>query len=173
MPLFLPSTPHDIPSIFALYDDAMAFQKTVFHKQWEGFDLDLIQQEVSEGRQWKIMEGEAIACIFALTFNDRILWGAADETPSIYLHRIVTNSKFRGQHYVPQIIEWAKGYGQRLGKTYLRLDTWGDNPRLIQYYVQCGFHHLRTIDLDQADGLPKHYKGVLALFEMPITSRED
>jgi RimJ/RimL family protein N-acetyltransferase len=51
---------------------------------------------------------------------------------------------------------------------YIRLDTWGDNPKLIAYYEKCGFTYLKTIDLDNTQGLPAHYKGVLALLEIKV-----
>lgn len=48
------------------------------------------------------------------------------------------------------------------------MDTWGENTKLIDYYKKCGFEHINTIDLDNTNGLPAHYKGKLALFEMKI-----
>jgi hypothetical protein len=40
----------------------------------------------------------------------------------------------------------------------LRLDTWGDNEELSDYYQQCGFTFLGVITPDY-NGLPKHYDG--------------
>ena len=162
------STIEDIDMIFDMYDKAIAYQKTVFNKQWLGFERDLIETEIRENRQWKIMIGDAVACIFAITFNDVVIWKEKDQQPSIYIHRIVTNPDFRGVGFVTKIIDWAKDYCQLNGKEYIRLDTWGDNPKLIDYYVKCGFTYVETINLDDTEGLPAHYQGTLALFEIKI-----
>jgi predicted acetyltransferase len=158
----------DIDTIFDLYDDAIDYQKKVFHKQWEGFERSLIETEISEKRQWKIVMNDEVACIFALTFSDVLFWKEKDKQPSIYIHRIVTNPKFRGAAFVRLIIEWAKGYCAVNNKQFIRMDTWGDNPKLIDYYVKCGFNYLETVDLDNTEGLPSHYKGSLALFEIKV-----
>jgi ribosomal protein S18 acetylase RimI-like enzyme len=162
------STIEDIDMIFDMYDKAIAYQKTVFNKQWLGFEKDLIETEIGENRQWKIVISDAVACIFAITFNDAVIWKEKDKQPSIYIHRIVTNPDFRGVRFVTKIIDWAKDYCQAHGKEYIRLDTWGDNPKLIDYYIKCGFEYIETINLDNTEGLPVHYKGTLALFEIKI-----
>ena len=162
------STHADIDTIFHLYDEAIVFQKKVFNKQWEGFERDLIETEIQENRQWKIIIDDQVACIFATTLSDAVLWKEKDQEPAVYIHRIVTNPAFRGAAFVKTIVDWAHQYCHNNQLDYIRLDTWGDNPRLIDYYVSCGFTHLKTIDLDNTEGLPKHYKGVLALLEIPI-----
>jgi ribosomal protein S18 acetylase RimI-like enzyme len=162
------STIEDINTIFSLYDAAVTYQKTVFNKQWEGFERSLIETEIKENRQWKMLIDGEVACIFVLTFNDALFWKEKDKQPSIYIHRIVTNPKFRGGYFVNDIIIWAKAYCKANQKDFIRLDTWGDNPKLIAYYVKCGFTFLEIIDLDNTEGLPKHYKGTLALFEMVV-----
>ena len=43
----------DITQIYELYDMATAFQKSVFEKQWEGFEQSLIEKEIEENRLWK------------------------------------------------------------------------------------------------------------------------
>ncbi|MEY4926334.1 MAG: hypothetical protein RI894_770 [Bacteroidota bacterium] len=163
------STANDIAAIFALYDDAMAYQKKVFHKQWQGFAPSLVETEVAEKRQWKIVVDGQIACIFALTFEDPAIWGEKSNEPAIYIHRIVTNSAFRGGNYVPHIVAWAKDYAKSIGKQYIRMDTWGDNQRLIDYYQACGFAFLGLTEELNSASLPKHYSAIqLSLFEIAL-----
>ncbi|NJN77871.1 MAG: GNAT family N-acetyltransferase [Saprospiraceae bacterium] len=161
------STIQDIDTIFNLYDEAIAFQKTVFEKAWEGFERSLVELEVSENRQWKIIIDNEIACIFAITFSDVEIWRERTE-PSVFIHRIVTNAKFRGRNFVLIIIEWAKEFCKKNDLEFIRIDTWGDNPRLVEYYIKCGFTFIDTIDVSQAKGLPKHYRGILARLEIKI-----
>jgi ribosomal protein S18 acetylase RimI-like enzyme len=167
------STRDDIDTIFKFYDAAIAYQKTKFYKHWQGFDLPLIEQEIKENRQYKIIADDIIVCIFAVTFSDAVIWGDRGAAPAIYLHRIVTDPAFRGNNYVKNIIEWAVGYGSKNGKQFVRMDTWGDNQKLIEYYTSCGFKFLGVTDTIQDRNLPKHYDCIsLSLFEIAITAHE-
>ena len=163
----LNSTVADIPTIFHLYDEAVAFQKTKFNKHWLPFDLAMVEKEVAENRQWKIMEGNDVACIFAITYKDPFIWKEKNSDAAMYIHRIVTHPLFHGRHYVKTIIDWAKEHAKVTGKDYIRMDTWGDNEKLINYYVSCGFNYLGTITPEASGELPKHYSAIfLSLFEI-------
>jgi len=166
------STASDIDVIFSFYDDAIAFQKTVFKKHWKGFDRDMIEREVAEGRQWKILRDGEIACIFVIEFSDPLIWKEKNADSAIYLHRIVSNSRFRGNNFMLDIISWSQAYAKANHCRFIRMDTWGDNPRLIAYYVKSGFEHV-GFSIPETSGasgeLPKHYEGTeLALFELPV-----
>lgn len=163
------STVADTKTIFKLYDDAIAFQKTKFNKHWQGFDAGLVETEIKENRQWKIMMDDTIVCIFAITFNDVVIWGDKSNQPSIYIHRIVTNPLFRGNNYVKDIVVWAKKYCKENNKQYIRMDTWGDNKKLIEHYTNCGFTFIGLSEEMKSETLPKHYDSLtLSLFEIKI-----
>lgn len=40
----------DSETIFALYEAAIEFQKTISDKHWLGFNTELIEAEIAEGR---------------------------------------------------------------------------------------------------------------------------
>ena len=169
MPEILKSTPEDIDSIFSLYDDAVAYQKTKFEKHWLPFDRQMVKKEIEEGRQWKIMEGDAIAGVYAVAYEDPFIWAEKNADPAIYLHRIVTHSSFRGGGYVKAIIEWARQHAKENDKQFIRMDTWGDNEELINYYIKCGFNYLGSVTPQATENLPKHYSSIyLGLFEIAI-----
>jgi ribosomal protein S18 acetylase RimI-like enzyme len=162
-------TPGDIKTIFELYDKASEYQKLVFHRHWQPFDPLLIKQEIEEDRLWKIMVDGSIACLFTVAYSDPLIWGQRDREPALYIHRIVTNPLFRGQGYVKIIVEWAKAFGRSIGKKYLRMDTWGDNQKLIDYYMKFGFAFVDIITPTNTDVLPKHYEGItLCLLEIEL-----
>lgn len=166
---FLNSTINDFPRILKLYDLAIEFQKTVFDKTWLPFDQKMLEKEIAEKRHWKIVIDDQIACIFSITFADPLIWKEKDSDSAIYIHRIVTNPEFRGQKFVPKIVDWACEYFKSIGKTLIRMDTWGDNQKLIDYYVNCGFEFLGVITPTKTAELPKHYEGItLSLFEIKI-----
>ena len=159
----------DTDAIFEMYDFAVAFQKTKFHKHWQGFDRNLINTEIAEQRIFKIIEDEQLACIFSITFNDVLIWGEKDQNDAIYIHRIVSHPDFKGRFYVKKIINWAKNYCQERNLPFVRMDTWGDNEKLISYYTECGFDFLGLVTLTKSEGLPKHYEGAcLSTFEIRV-----
>ena len=166
---FLKSTMADLDVIHTLYDAAIALQKARSHVHWLPFDARMVQTEIAEGRQWKIVLEGRIACIFLVADSDPNIWGDSDTEPSIYLHRIVTDPSFRGRNFVMEIVKWCSQEGKTLGKRFIRLDTWSENPRLKELYLKCGFHYVRTVAPSISETLPAHYAGItLDLFEKPI-----
>jgi ribosomal protein S18 acetylase RimI-like enzyme len=159
----------DIDTIFEFYDMAIEHQKKVFHKHWEGFSHQLVKQEIEENRQYKILVDDKPACVFAVTFNDPQIWEKRDQDPSIYIHRIVTHPDYRGYGFINIIIGWAKAYAKNNNLQYIRIDTWADNEKLLNYYTGCGFSHVGLIKIAPNSGLPKHYEGIsLNLFEIEV-----
>lgn len=158
----------DIDTIFDFYDLAVAHQKKVFNKHWQGFSIDLVKTEIAENRQYKILIDGIVACVFAVTFNDKLIWGDKD-ADSVYIHRIVTHPQFRGYSLVKEIIKWAKEFAPANGIKFIRMDTWADNEKLLDYYTSCGFDYVGVVTMEKTDGLPKHYEGIsLSLFEIKV-----
>jgi ribosomal protein S18 acetylase RimI-like enzyme len=115
------------------------------------------------------MLADEIVAVFAITFNDPIIWGEKDEQPAIYIHRIVTHPNYRGNHFVKEIVAWAKKYCIENNKDFIRLDTWGDNEKLMQHYINSGFTFLGLSPEMKSDTLPKHYDSLrLSLFEIKV-----
>ncbi len=163
------STPNDINEIFRLYKIATDFQKTRFAVHWPEFETGLVETEIAENRQWKIEINGKIACVWATTFSDPQIWEERNEDPSVYIHRIATNPDFRGQNLVGQIVEWVKIYAVENQKAYIRMDTVGDNPGLINYYTKCGFDFLGLLKLKNTTGLPAHYdNATVSLFQLAL-----
>ncbi|RZK19918.1 MAG: GNAT family N-acetyltransferase [Hymenobacter sp.] len=167
----LPSTLADMEEIFRLYRLAAAYQAATPGATvvWPEFERALVTQELAEGRQWKLLVGDTIACVWAITFDDPQIWGARNADPAVYVHRIATNPDFRGQGFVATIVQWAKDYAQQHQKKFVRLDTVGKNHGLIAHYTACGFTYLGLTTLTDTASLPAHYhNAVVSLFELPV-----
>ncbi|WP_200859619.1 GNAT family N-acetyltransferase [Sphingobacterium paucimobilis] len=165
------STKQDIKEIFRLYEIATGFQKTRYTVHWPIFDRGLVENEIDENRQWKIEMDGKTACIFATTFDDPKIWEERNEDAAIYIHRIATNPDFRGQNLVAEIVKWAKVYAAEHKKEYIRMDTVGENTKLIAYYGKCGFDYLGPLTLKDTEGLPAHYNNAtVSLFEISLKS---
>jgi len=164
------SSVNDIDEIFRLYKLAADYQRL---KQtvvvWPDFKKVLVETEIAENRQWKLMIDGATACVWATTFSDEQIWEERNADAAIYIHRIATNPVFRGQNFVSIITEWAKEYAATHGLDFVRLDTLGNNTKLIQHYTSAGFRFLGLFDLKDTRGLPDHYHNKpVCLFEIKL-----
>ncbi|MDQ1096149.1 MULTISPECIES: GNAT family N-acetyltransferase [Chryseobacterium] len=163
------STTEDIDEIFRLYRIATDFQKAKSAVHWPEFDRRMVLDEILENRQWKIEIDGKIACVWATTFSDPLIWEEKNEDPALYIHRIATDPDFRGQNLVAGIVRWAKDYAVLNRKKFIRMDTVGENKGLISYYEKCGFKFLGLSTLKNTEGLPAHYdNATVCLFEMKL-----
>jgi len=165
----LNSTINEIDSIFNLYRQASAYQQPRFSVVWPAFDRQMVLNELAECRQWKLIINESVACVWATTFDDPQIWEEQNQDPAVYIHRIATAPEFRGQNMVGQIVSWAKEHAKDNNKKFVRLDTVGENKKLIEHYTRNGFKYLGLKDIKSADGLPAHYGGKpICFFEIEV-----
>ena len=163
------SSIEDLDFILDLYRSATEYQKERFISHWPEFDKQMVIDEIVEHRQWKMIIDGVVVCIWATTFSDPLIWEEREIDPSVYIHRITTNPNFRGKGLVKKIVEWSKGYAINNGKKFVRMDTVGENLKLIQHYTSCGFDFLGLFQLTNTDGLPLHYhNAVVSLFELKL-----
>lgn len=160
---------HDLDYIFELYRIATDYMKSKNQVFWPAFPRELIHSEIEENRQWKLILDDQIACIWATTLNDELIWGERNSEPSVYIHRIATNPHFRGQNLVKNIVHWADKYCISNDLKYVRLDTVGLNNGLINHYGKLGFDFLGTQKLKNISELPAHYsQGNVCLFQREV-----
>lgn len=164
------SNPDDIPEIFRLYKLATEYQILKFPgNQWPEFEQDLIATEVVENRQFKLLIENKIACVWAITFSDPQIWEGSENDAAIFIHRIATNPDFRGNNFVQAIVNWAKEYAGKQNKKFIRMDTCGNNERLINHYKSCGFNYLGMKKLKNTSELPTHYHNAeVCFFEIEL-----
>jgi ribosomal protein S18 acetylase RimI-like enzyme len=148
----------DTQAILALYQEARNLQVQRKMVVWPSFEPAFIEQEIKINRQWKLVIDDVIACNWAITFEDKEIWGDKDQDDAIYIHRICTHPDFRGNRYIEKIVAWARAYAKQLGKHYVRLDTLGNNTKLINHYTSAGFRFLGMFKLVNTVTLPKHYQ---------------
>ena len=159
----------DIDHIFELYEIATNFQNEKSMVAWPNFERKLIEKEIRENRQWKLIIDDQIACIWATTESDPQIWGAKNNDPSIYIHRISTSPKFRGRYLVKNIVKWARKCAEKRNKKYIRMDTVGKNTGLINHYKQCGFDFIGISKLQHTSELPLHYQNAtVSLFQITV-----
>jgi ribosomal protein S18 acetylase RimI-like enzyme len=162
----------DLDAVMSLYDSAVRLQTEKKMVVWPRFERSFVEKEIQEQRQWKLLIDDQIACNWAVAFEDKEIWGARDNNNAIYIHRIATNPAFRGNRFVDVIVKWAKSYARSKGKKYVRLDTLGNNTRLIEHYTSAGFKFLGIFKLTDTRTLPEHYQREpnCCLFEIEVNN---
>ena len=159
----------DIDTIFDLYEKATNYQKEKSIAPWPTFDRAMVQNELENNLQFKIVIDNQMACTWAIAFTDKQIWQEKDNGTSIYIHRIATNPNFKGRNLVENIINWAKIYANNNDKTHIRMDTVGENIGLISHYTKCGFDFVGLSKLTNTEGLPAHYQNAtVSLFEIKL-----
>ncbi|MCZ4408520.1 GNAT family N-acetyltransferase [Cryomorphaceae bacterium 1068] len=168
------STLEDIPRIFEFYRIATAYMKSKNQVHWPEFSIDLIMHEINEHRQWKLVMDQEIACIWATTLEDELIWGHNSKDPALYIHRIAVNPDFRGKNLVNELARWANDFGHSLDLKYIRIDTVGYNQALISHYEKVGFEFLGMRKLANNAGLLDHYKeGEVCYFQKEIRNQSN
>jgi hypothetical protein len=164
----------DADEILLLYEAARNLQTQRKMVVWPSFEKDFIEKEIREKRQWKIVIDDLVACNWAITFEDKEIWGQKDKNDSIYIHRICNNPTLRGNRYIDTIVEWAVKYARQINKQFIRLDTLGNNTRLIQHYTSAGLEFLGMVRLTDTESLPAHYQNEpnCCLFEIDLRAPE-
>jgi GNAT superfamily N-acetyltransferase len=163
-------TPADVPAIMNLYQAARDLQTLKKVVVWPYLNEDFILREIAENRQFKIVSGDDMACNWAITYNDKEIWGDKDKNDAIFLHRICNDPNYRGHRFIEMITEWAIEYARESNKQYVRLDTLGKNEGLIKHYTSAGYGFLGMVLLTDTAALPKHYQDEpnCCLFELKV-----
>ena len=65
----------------------------------------------------------------------------------MYVHRMVVARDLGGRNLGAAMLDWAGRHAQRHGKPWVRLDAWRTNTALHRYYLDRGFHRVRTCEL--------------------------
>jgi len=130
----------DLPLIYRFFEAAIVYQKTKNYPVWKGYDKDTLKKDIEENRQFKIVIDEIIACVFSICYTDSHVWTHREKGDALYLHRIVVNPVAKGQQHMAKIVKWSSAFALENKLTYLRMDTWGDNPNILAYYQTFGFY---------------------------------
>jgi ribosomal protein S18 acetylase RimI-like enzyme len=149
---------------------ALAYQAAAQLPAWSPYPEEKINNEIAAGLHFSaFMPDGVLAGFFSVVLSDAMIWGSKEKGDAIYLHRMCVNPACRGKYLAASVLTWAYGYASGRGRKFVRMDTWGDNPRLVNHYVACGFQHIGNRQMGQAPDLLPHYKNAnLALFENEV-----
>lgn len=166
------TTKDDLNTILWLFEQAIALQGSNGYKVWDNIDKTGLEKDIDNGLQYKILKGKDMLCIFSIQYNDPFIWRSRDRNDAIYLHRIVVNPNFKGQRLFEKVLIWAKQFALQKGLEFVRMDTWADNEKIIDYYKSFGFEFIEYYKTPDTPELPTQNRNLnVALLEMPLKGK--
>jgi GNAT superfamily N-acetyltransferase len=165
----LHTDPNDIEQIFRLFELSIDYQERNGYPVWRDYPKDAIKKDIATGNHYKIVINSKIAMAFSVCYTDKIIWRELEDGKSVYLHRIVVNPEFKGQKLFGAILEWAIDHSKQKELNNIRMDTWAENPNIINYYKEFGFTFIENFTTPDVEELPFHNRKIaLALLEYSI-----
>jgi GNAT superfamily N-acetyltransferase len=139
----------ELDTVCELFERAIEFQKQNNYIGWTSIDRSFVLRDIESSLLLKVCNEEQIFGFFCICYSDELIWREMEKADAIYLHRIVLNQAFRGEKIFKHILDWAKETAKQKNLKYIRMDTWAENEKLINYYKSYGFvftENYRTAD---------------------------
>ena len=161
--------PDDLTFIYWLFEEAIRYQKKNGYPAWKGYDKNALRSEMDRGLQYKVQRDAEILAMFSISYTDPATWGEWDTGKALYLHRCITNPHFKGQRTFENIRSWAIQFAKDKGLDFLRIDTWTDNPTIIEFYGNYGFTVVAHRTTPDSPELPEQNRNLrVTLMEMKV-----
>lgn len=120
--------------------------KQAFLRDFERNDLFVLE-----------VENTIIGCITISTFMDEeyipISW-LTPNSNNIYIHRLAVHPKHQGKGYAQKLMDFAEAYTENNNYLSVRLDTFSQNKRNVQFYEQRGYRRLGEIFFPKQSNYP-------------------
>lgn len=158
-----PARPDELHTVEALLIEASEWLASRGINQWQfPPHRDRIMRALDHGEVFLAeADGRPVATFQVDDHADPEFWTAEDEPgDALYVHRMAVIRDFSGSGIGGKLLDWASERAAAVGKAWLRLDAWKDNPDLHRYYESQGFTLIRVIDLP--------HRGSGALFQRHV-----
>lgn len=166
----IPATSIDLEYVLELFEKAIQYQKENNYIGWQSMDKEFIETDIHKGLLYKVVSEEKILGIFCVCFVDKLIWRDKENGNAIYLHRIVLNREYAGAKVFKTILHWAINYSKVNNLNYVRMDTWAENSKLIDYYKKYGFRFIENYTTADTKDLPAQHRNLtVALLEYEVS----
>jgi GNAT superfamily N-acetyltransferase len=168
-------TPENLKVVLDLIEEAMGWLRIKDTDQWEKPWPDekardaRVLKGLQGGKTWIVWDGDIPAATVTITTRKNgEVWSKPASTcdlaeRAVFVHRLIISRKYAGLGLGAELIDWAGLRGQRLyGAKWIRIDVWGANEGLHDYYLKTGFERCGFC----AD--PSYPSG--ALFQKPVSA---
>ncbi|EDY43634.2 GCN5 N-acetyltransferase [Streptomyces sp. SPB074] len=151
-----PGKASDVPSVLALLDEAVDWltaqgrpgQWGTRHLSASPRTVERVEGYFAKGEPWVAeLDGRVVGSM-TLTDGPGPCLRPAPE-PERYLHFLVSDRNLAGHGIGAALVAHAVAEARRAGVGLLRVDCYaGDDGRLVDYYVSCGFRRTERFDHD-------------------------
>ena len=160
----------DLEFIYELFEHSIQYQERNGYPVWRGYDKGALIKDLENKNQYKVIIDSIIGIVFSVCYADKILWREMEKGDAIYIHRMVVNPKCKGQKLFGVVLDWTIEHAKQKGLSFIRLDTWADNPKIIDYYKSFGFTFMGNYTTSESLELPSHNRNLgLALLELKLS----
>lgn len=167
--IVVPATREDLPFIYNLFEEAISYQKKNGYIGWKSYDKDFIKADVDHKLLFKILHGDDVLGIFCICHIDQLIWRERERGDAVYLHRIVLNRAFQGTRIFEKVLAWSLGFAKEHNRKFVRMDTWAENFKLINYYRDYGFRFVENYTTPDTPDLPVQHRNLnVALLELVL-----
>ena len=134
----------DFAALYTIMHDAAEWLHSQGIAQWGWISTEtgraILQRRIEETECYLMYSrGEAVGTL-SLQWDDIDTWGEkGTDNLAGYIHGFAIKGKVSGQGVGKAMLVWAGEMIAENGKSLIRLDCWGDNPKLCAYYAHLGF----------------------------------
>ena len=150
----------DLQQILDFFEASVQYQEANGYPVWKNYDKGVLLKDIESKNHYKLMHDATIAMVFSVRYDDKIIWRHRDTSDAIYLHRIVVNPACKGQKLFASVLDWAVQHAHQRNLKSVRMDTWANNPPLIQYYQRFGFTVVEDYTTPDSMDLPVHNRNL-------------
>jgi ribosomal protein S18 acetylase RimI-like enzyme len=156
----------NIEAFEGYWNAALAYQRANALPLWPDFPSAAIREEIRLGLHFRVVSGDSVLGFFSLALADPVIWEEMETGDAIYIHRMCVNPDSRGKRLASHVLGWACFHCVSINRNFIRMDTWGSNKTLIEYYQKCGFKVFKYRRLGLMPALPAHYSNIeLVMFQ--------
>jgi GNAT superfamily N-acetyltransferase len=154
--------------ILWLFEQGRKWHAEMEVDQWPIFEIARVLDDIENERLFVLLRGQLVVASVTVSDTDPLIW--SDETPALYIHRLVVSRDLKGQDLGKRMIDQIEAIAVDRSRQALRLDCWASNERLKAYYVRMGFAKLGNVSFGEVPSLPLHYRNsTTTLFERVCT----
>lgn len=143
------AAPSDLDLLYEFRREAAVWLRSKGIDQWNNpFPADYLLASVNAGGVYLISDGDDVAATVTLDNQpEPDLW--TDEElaePDMHLHKLIVRRHYAGQGLGDRILDWACDHAARDHAAWVRINVTNDNTVLQRYYLDRGFHHIRSVE---------------------------
>lgn len=107
---------------------------------------------------WKLEDKNSIIGLIVLTENEDaeyqdVKWLTKNHK-NLYIHRLAVDPNFQGKGYAQKLMDFAEKYAKENGYSSIRLDTFSENKRNLNFYEKRNYVKLESIYFPKQSEFP-------------------